>query len=143
MLFVPIRIVRVENPVEDSLDGELQRGVHTGEGAGLNRVDLVAEVSLLEQLAAGKGALIDLRDAVGEIDGLHVVIAGKRGHADGELLVTGAEGEVVHVVIAHERVVTDARDIGRNVEVLVVVDERERTRADRLQARRRPSVVSS
>ena len=136
VLFVPIRIVRVENPVEDSLDGELQRGVHTGEGAGLNRVDPVAEVSLLEQLAAGKGALVDLRDAVGEIDGLHVVIAGKRGLADREGLVTGAEGEVVHIIIAHERVVTDARDVGRNVEVLVVVDERERARVNDLQARR-------
>ena len=136
VLFVPIRIVRVENPVEDSLDGELQRGVHTGEGAGLNRVDLVAEIDLLEQLAAGKGALVDLRDAVGEIDGLHVVIAGKRGLADREGLVAGAEGEVVHIIIAHERVVTDARDVGRNVEVLVVVDERERARLDDLQARR-------
>ena len=136
VLFVPIRIVRGENPVEDSLDGELQRGVHTGEGAGLNRVDLVAEVSLLEQLAAGKGAAVDLRDAVGEVDGLHVVVAEEGRLTDGEFLVAGAEGEVVHVVIAHERKVTDARDVGRNVEVLVVVDERERARADRLQARR-------
>ena len=65
-----------------------------------------------------------------------MVIAGKRGLADREGLVTGAEGEVVHIIIAHERVVTDARDVGRNFEVLVVVDERERARADRLQARR-------
>ena len=65
-----------------------------------------------------------------------MVIAGKRGLADGEGLVTGAEGEVVHIIIAHERVVTDARDVGRNVKVLVVVDERERPRVDDLQARR-------
>ena len=135
VLFVPIRIVRGENPVEDSLDGELQRGVHTGEGAGLNRVDLVAEVSLLEQLAAGKGAAVDLRDAVGEVDGLHVVIAGKRGHTDGELLVSGTEGELLHIIVAQERVVTDARDLRGDVELLVVVDERERALADRLQAR--------
>ena len=135
-LFAPVRIVRGDDTLEQQLDGELQRGVHTGEGAGLNRVDLVAEIDLLEQLAAGKGALVDLRDAVGEVDGLHVVIAGKRGLADREGLVAGAEGEVVHIIIAHERVVTDARDVGRNVEVLVVVDERERARADRLQARR-------
>ena len=135
MLFVPIRIVRVENPVEGSLDGELQRGVHTGEGAALDCVDLVAEVSLLEQLAAGKGAAVDLRDAVGEVDGLHVVIAGKRGHTDGELLVSGAEGELLHIIIAHEGVVADARDLRGDVELLVVVDERERALADRLQAR--------
>ena len=136
VLFVPIRIVRGENPVEDSLDGELQRGVHTGEGAGLNRVDLVAEVSLLEQLAAGKGAAVDLRDAVGEVDGLHVVIAGKRGLADRELLIAGAEGELLHIIIAQKGVVTDARDLRGDVELLVVVDERERARVDDLQARR-------
>ena len=135
-LFAPVRIVRGDDTLEQQLDGELQRGVHTGEGAGLNRVDLVAEIDLLEQLAAGKGALVDLRDAVGEVDGLHVVISGKRGLADREGLVAGAEGEVVHIIIAHERVVTDARDVGRNVEVLVVVDERERARLDDLQARR-------
>ena len=136
VLFVPIRIVRGENPVEDSLDGELQRGVHTGEGAGLNRVDLVAEVGFLEQLAAGKGAAVDLRDAVGEVDGLHVVIAGKRGHTDGELLIAGAEGELLHIIIAQEGVVADARDLRGDVELLVVVDERERALADRLQVRR-------
>ena len=136
VLFVPIRIVRGENPVEDSLDGELQRGVHTGEGAGLNRVDLVAEVGFLEHLAAGKGAAVDLRDAVGEVDGLHVVIAGKRGHTDGELLVSGTEGELLHIIVAHEGVVADARDLRGNVELLVVVDERERALADRLQVRR-------
>ena len=136
VLFVPIRIVRVENPVEGSLDGELQRGVHTGEGAGLNRVDLVAEVGLLEQLAAGEGAAVDLRDAVGEVDGLHVVIAGKRGHTDGELLVSGTEGELLHIIVAQERVVADARDLRGDVELLVVVDERERALADRLQTRR-------
>ena len=65
-----------------------------------------------------------------------MVVAEERGLADREGLVAGAEGEVVHIIIAHERVVTDARDVGRNVEVLVVVDERERARADRLQARR-------
>ena len=65
-----------------------------------------------------------------------MVVAEERGLADREGLVAGAEGEVVHIIIAHERVVTDARDVGRNVEVLVVVDERKRARADRLQARR-------
>ena len=135
-LFVPIRIVRGDDTLEYQLDGALQRGVHTGEGAGLNRVDLVAEVSLLEQLAAGKGAAVDLRDAVGEIDGLHVVIAGKRGLADRELLVSGTEGELLHIIVAHEGVVTDARDLRGDVELLVVVDERERARVDDLQARR-------
>ena len=136
LIGVLLGIVRAEDAVEHVLDGDLHGIIQTRKGAALDRVDLVAEVGLLEHLAAGEGAAVDLRDAVGEVDGLHVVVAEEGRLADGELLVSGTEGEVVHVVIAHERVVTDARDIGRNIEVLVVVDERERARADRLQARR-------
>ena len=136
LIGVLVGVVRTENAVEHALDEDLHGIIQAREGTALDRVDLVAEIGFLEHLAAGKGALVDLRDAVGEVNGLHVVVAEERGLADREGLVTGAEGEVVHIIIAHERVVTDARDVGRNVEVLVVVDERERARADRLQARR-------
>ena len=136
LIGVLVGVVRTENAVEHALDEDLHGIIQAREGAALDRVDLVAEIDLLEHLAAGKGALVDLRDAVGEVDGLHMVVAEERGLADREGLVTGAEGEVVHIIIAHERVVTDARDVGRNVEVLVVVDERERARVDDLQARR-------
>ena len=136
LIGVLVSIVRTENAVEHALDEDLHGIIQAREGTALDRVDPVAEVGFLEHLAAGKGAAVDLRDAVGEVDGLHVVVAEEGRLADREGLVTGAEGEVVHIIIAHERVVTDARDVGRNVEVLVVVDERERARVNDLQARR-------
>ena len=136
LIGVLVGIVRFENTVEDALDGDLHGVIQAREGAGLDRVDLIAEVGLLEHFTAGKGALVDLRDAVGEVDGLHVIVAEERGLADGELLVTGAEGELLHIIIAHEGIVADARDLRGNVELLVVVDERERARVDRFQVRR-------
>ncbi len=135
-LFTPVRIVRGDDALEQRLDDDAQRIVHAGEGASLDRIDLLAEDRFLKQLAAGKGAAVDLRDAVGEVDGLHMIIAGKRGHADGKVLVAGAERELLHIIVAHEGVVADARDLRGDVELLVVVDKRERTRVNDLQTRR-------
>ena len=99
LIGVLVSIVRTENAVEHALDEDLHGIIQAREGTVLDRVDPVSEVGFLEHLAAGKGALVDLRDAVGEVDGLHMVVAEERGLADREGLVTGAEGEVVHIII--------------------------------------------
>ena len=136
VLLVALGIVGVDGAVENGLDGDAQRIVHAREGAGTDRVDPVAEIGRLEHLAAGKGALVDRGHAVGEIDGLHMVIARERGLADREPVGAGAEGELLHIIIAQEGIVADGRDLGGDIEFLVVVDKRERAHADRAQARR-------